>query len=739
MTSVKLAVDVPSIVSIKILRQEKWHSMVVCDKNVFSVKVKWSNKTSTVIYRTYGMLYEFQKMVGPIETNGDFTFLPGFSDFSNIDTTEMRMYVVEQFLQDLLKNCPFTSHFLSFFTCRPFDIKIGKLETQGKSSKPTWLKRAVSFLRKKKPHSELYGTEEGTGERECFRYKVVQRFSGRNKHELTVYEATEVDVIEKTVRGWWLVQLNAQVGWVPSAMLEPYTGQSEEFGLSGTCPDGRLCVSLANYEAKHEDELSLESGSTVELLSAYTDGWWLVWFQGDMGIVPACHLMEIDIDWIPPDYSSFPMKHKPFRYCGLPPLPGEKYKPKIPPRRLKAVPLTYRATDHIFREYNRRTFTDESKNNNKPFVNLDENSNENPALKSKIALTHSNHLGANKQVQKDLRAELFTPESYRRGEIDQSPFSSTRAVHGSSSTIPFEAAHLSLASDLENETDNHTPAGARPAKTAKELIEAFGALEQAAAQIKRGFEKSFFPKITEQSNLSVQCNLTPGQLYMKGECPYLTKTEKPLVSDTCLAALNTVDNPPRTLKFCNLTARNTSTPNLSPIVPFIPPSILNKKIQDDNFVNTIGSDNDFAFDFDLKLSIGREGPLERSQSDSDSESDPLNMLDSCTIFPVPKRIPRIKVTSPEGNVSNIIPAPKQKKWQKTPSPAKVNPRDRLKSSLKQQLTAARLKRCAERHSAREQVYNRHRKGGPYTKLTILLSDFESGKSRKLDTIRVPVF
>lgn len=158
---------------------------------------------------------------------------------------------------------------------------------------------------------------------EKFKARAEFAYSAQNEGELTVARGDIMDVLEQPDPQWWRVQTSSGlIGMLPSSYLQEYEeGQPDLVDPIGKSyslvndfmyhpwieltkltirlffeladePIGQATV-LYSYAGQTADELSVEVGVTVDILSKPDPLWWRVRdAQGNTGMLPATYLEE---------------------------------------------------------------------------------------------------------------------------------------------------------------------------------------------------------------------------------------------------------------------------------------------------------------------------------------------------------------------------------------------------------------------------------------------------------------
>ncbi|EDO39299.1 predicted protein, partial [Nematostella vectensis] len=117
-------------------------------------------------------------------------------------------------------------------------------------------------------------------------YVVITDYKKTQQKDLNLRAGNVVDVIQKNEHGWWFVDLDGELGWVPASYLEPRDGTSEFDD-----PEHVIYYVIGEYNKDDDSEVSLKEGETVEVLEQSEDGWWLVRTQNfSVGWAPSNYL-----------------------------------------------------------------------------------------------------------------------------------------------------------------------------------------------------------------------------------------------------------------------------------------------------------------------------------------------------------------------------------------------------------------------------------------------------------------
>lgn len=196
-------------------------------------------------------------------------------------STEIRQSTLADYCQSLVNLPHKISHselVRLFFKVRPEDEN---------PPAPTQVKRNETFVMSKDKSRGT--TSEISGPIILDSYRVLADYKKTSKHEIDLTCGDYVDIVEKSSNGWWFCQCEARHGWVPAAYLEPLDAPEESEEPE---PDyeGEIYITTRTYTAVVDDELTLESGETVEVIHKLLDGWWVVRKGEETGHFPSMFL-----------------------------------------------------------------------------------------------------------------------------------------------------------------------------------------------------------------------------------------------------------------------------------------------------------------------------------------------------------------------------------------------------------------------------------------------------------------
>ncbi|KAI0986059.1 hypothetical protein GJ496_001536 [Pomphorhynchus laevis] len=113
------------------------------------------------------------------------------------------------------------------------------------------------------------------------KYLCIRKFDAQSESELSLKVGQVVEVLNKDRSGWWLVYSYDRKGYVPGSYLlimdnDEYNIRNDNNYASSFKHVNELFITMKAYTAQRIDELSLPSGTHVEVISKNEDGWWTV-------------------------------------------------------------------------------------------------------------------------------------------------------------------------------------------------------------------------------------------------------------------------------------------------------------------------------------------------------------------------------------------------------------------------------------------------------------------------------
>ncbi|XP_078600518.1 SH3 and PX domain-containing protein 2A-like [Branchiostoma floridae x Branchiostoma japonicum] len=278
----------------------------------YVLRVTWSEGSEHVIYRRFSVVHDFHNELEEMfpleagvidEKERILPRLPGRILLGRTRTqkiAEKRLLHVGKFCRELIALPPRISRckfVLRFFEAKREDINPPSEEAL---KKPALNLARLSKCQSKQPEivTETPETAEPPTPIEVSSplalepYRTIAAYERRGENEISFESGLQVDVMEKTRNGWWFICIDDDQGWAPASYLEPLTLSvgTEQEGKAG---NGKKYIATHEYHAQEEDELDLEKGTVVELLTEYQDGWWLVRYNGKEGYTPCVFLTPL--------------------------------------------------------------------------------------------------------------------------------------------------------------------------------------------------------------------------------------------------------------------------------------------------------------------------------------------------------------------------------------------------------------------------------------------------------------
>jgi hypothetical protein len=108
--------------------------------------------------------------------------------------------------------------------------------------------------------------------------KALYDYTADEENELGFKEGNIITILKKHEGGWWEGECNGKIGIFPGNYVEIIE---------------RKCVATYSYKATSEDELTINEGDIITILSE-AEGWMLgVNKEGKQGLFPANHIKEL--------------------------------------------------------------------------------------------------------------------------------------------------------------------------------------------------------------------------------------------------------------------------------------------------------------------------------------------------------------------------------------------------------------------------------------------------------------
>lgn len=262
---------------------------------VYRLMVKWSDLSEKLIYRTYPEIHTFHKSLKemfPIEAgriekrDRIIPALPAPRLVENDRSRESKKSTVSEYCQALIQLPPHIARctlLCSFFRVRP--------EDENPAAPNTLLKKNDTLQTESRLEQNRGKASEISGPIVLDTYRVIADFTKTSKHEINLHAGDLVEIVEKNQNGWWFCQLESKHGWVPASYLEPLDTPEEEEDPEPNY-EGELYITSASYTAEQNDEISLETGETIEVIHKLLDGWWVVRKGEETGHFPSMFLQR---------------------------------------------------------------------------------------------------------------------------------------------------------------------------------------------------------------------------------------------------------------------------------------------------------------------------------------------------------------------------------------------------------------------------------------------------------------
>ncbi|XP_078682288.1 uncharacterized protein LOC144916785 isoform X2 [Branchiostoma floridae x Branchiostoma belcheri] len=269
---------------------------------LYILSVKWSEGSEFIIYRRYSAFFQLHQKLSelfPIETGAvskkDQTIppLPKQRWFGNekFKVADERILTIDEYCRKVAMAEPKISEHeevLNFFEALPEDLTPPPPDPK----KPN--KTYLTFESKSGGNK----VKEKSGEDMEISapilletYRAIATFTPSGKTEVRLEEGAHVDVVEKNMSGWWLVQADDKQGWCPASYLEPLD-QPEERDEERPNWEGEEFLTTEKYEPQIDDEIGFDKGVIVHVIHKLLDGWWIVRYNDKVGYAPCAYLQK---------------------------------------------------------------------------------------------------------------------------------------------------------------------------------------------------------------------------------------------------------------------------------------------------------------------------------------------------------------------------------------------------------------------------------------------------------------
>ncbi|XP_006013346.1 NADPH oxidase organizer 1a [Latimeria chalumnae] len=270
------------------------------NQKIYMVSVVWSDQNNIIIYRTFDDFKQLNKELQRKFLTGSGLFrksasnLPEFKDApikfkrkKGASKSMLRLKLLEKYSANLLnaeENVSQSEEVIQFFSAKMQDLE------------PSFPKNSIIIMPSEedeeagqdtKTHSPTI-TNPVTWEI----YKCIEEYETKDtkNRPFKVNKGQTVEVLIKDNTGWWLVENEEkQLAWFPAPYLEKCSF-TEVDGTENKQSEDEIYYAIKAYEAKNEDELSINIGVVVEVLEKSEDGYWLIYYNERNGYVPSMYL-----------------------------------------------------------------------------------------------------------------------------------------------------------------------------------------------------------------------------------------------------------------------------------------------------------------------------------------------------------------------------------------------------------------------------------------------------------------
>ncbi|XP_078599964.1 uncharacterized protein LOC144875075 isoform X8 [Branchiostoma floridae x Branchiostoma japonicum] len=280
---------------------------------LYILSVKWSEGSEFIIYRRYSAFFQLHQKLSelfPIETGAvskkDQTIppLPKQRWFGNekFKVADERMLTIDEYCRKVAIAEPKISEHeevLSFFETLPEDLTPPPPDPKKPNKTYLTFESKGGDNKGKDKSAEKSGDElEISAPILLETYRAIATFTPGGKTEVRLEEGAHVDVVEKNMSGWWLVQVDEKQGWCPASYLEPLD-QPEERDEERPNWQGEEFLTTEQYEAQIDDEISFDKGVIVHVIHKLLDGWWIVRYNDKVGYAPCAYLQKYSNPHLP--------------------------------------------------------------------------------------------------------------------------------------------------------------------------------------------------------------------------------------------------------------------------------------------------------------------------------------------------------------------------------------------------------------------------------------------------------
>jgi len=121
---------------------------------------------------------------------------------------------------------------------------------------------------------------------------VENDYTAQAPHELTLKKGDVLTDIAAKSKGWWLgTSKLGKRGFFPDSVVKFIVDPDKHEGSYA-----RWCKVMFQYKPENEDELELQVGDTIQILSEVEEGWWKGKLNGKVGVFPSNFVKEIPSD-----------------------------------------------------------------------------------------------------------------------------------------------------------------------------------------------------------------------------------------------------------------------------------------------------------------------------------------------------------------------------------------------------------------------------------------------------------
>ncbi|MED6274442.1 hypothetical protein CHARACLAT_016374 [Characodon lateralis] len=275
---------------------------VLCKEKIkmYITSVLWSDQNEIVVYRGFDDFREMHKQLKKMFSSGSkinksVRILPKFqsnkvkqkSHGKGLYKSVVCLKYLQKYCNELLR-CD--QQVLQSADLRRF------LQPKEKELQPDFTKNSIMIMPSEDELRSFVGHDTGISVTQPFiteTYRCVAPFETKDTKNKPFKAAVDekLDVLIKDITGWWLVENEEKrMAWFPAPYLDKLEDEEDEEELDGISERGVLYQVVKSYSSTKDDEVSVNSGTVVEVLRKSENGWWLIRHNRKTGYIPTLFL-----------------------------------------------------------------------------------------------------------------------------------------------------------------------------------------------------------------------------------------------------------------------------------------------------------------------------------------------------------------------------------------------------------------------------------------------------------------